>query len=187
MSRLPRLILNALTVPSLLLCVAVLWIWSSMGIDCDVAIFWGTKGKLICFDTFEDAGSLTLNVYSDWPTSVPLQCREGCVEAGSEVPAIDRTSGSPRRLWVDTLGQPATRNDPAASLSSPLTVRRISKIPLAPTLWIAMMVPLGRLAAHMTIRRRQATRKNHVACVQCGYSLTGNVSGICPECGTKAT
>jgi hypothetical protein len=22
-------------------------------------------------------------------------------------------------------------------------------------------------------------------CVQCGYSLTGNTSGICPECGTS--
>jgi len=22
-------------------------------------------------------------------------------------------------------------------------------------------------------------------CISCGYSLTGNVSGVCPECGTK--
>jgi hypothetical protein len=29
-------------------------------------------------------------------------------------------------------------------------------------------------------RRRDAAK----ACVTCGYSLTGNVSGICPECGT---
>jgi hypothetical protein len=27
---------------------------------------------------------------------------------------------------------------------------------------------------------------NHV-CVACGYNLTGNASGVCPECGTAVT
>ncbi len=27
-------------------------------------------------------------------------------------------------------------------------------------------------------------RQHHGACVTCGYNLTGNVSGVCPECGT---
>lgn len=31
------------------------------------------------------------------------------------------------------------------------------------------------------LRRRR--RKNRGLCVQCGYDLTGNVSGTCPECG----
>jgi len=25
----------------------------------------------------------------------------------------------------------------------------------------------------------------HPSCITCGYNLTGNVSGICPECGQK--
>jgi hypothetical protein len=36
-------------------------------------------------------------------------------------------------------------------------------------------------------RRRKsilARRRVHGLCLQCGYSLTGNTSGICPECGT---
>jgi hypothetical protein len=32
-------------------------------------------------------------------------------------------------------------------------------------------------------RRHRRHRKG--LCVQCGYSLTGNVSGVCPECGEK--
>jgi len=31
--------------------------------------------------------------------------------------------------------------------------------------------------------RRKRPQPGH--CAQCGYNLTGNVSGICPECGTK--
>lgn len=33
------------------------------------------------------------------------------------------------------------------------------------------------------VRRWRRYRKG--LCVNCGYNLTGNVSGICPECGTK--
>ena len=32
---------------------------------------------------------------------------------------------------------------------------------------------------------RRRYRKKHGRCVQCGYNLEGNVSGVCPECGTE--
>ena len=32
------------------------------------------------------------------------------------------------------------------------------------------------------VRRRRRRRKG--LCIKCGYNLTGNVSGVCPECGT---
>ena len=28
-------------------------------------------------------------------------------------------------------------------------------------------------------------KRRHGRCEACGYDLTGNVSGVCPECGTK--
>ena len=34
------------------------------------------------------------------------------------------------------------------------------------------------------LRRRRRRKKG--LCIQCGYNLTGNVSGVCPECGTPA-
>ncbi len=32
------------------------------------------------------------------------------------------------------------------------------------------------------VRRRMRHRRG--LCAKCGYNLTGNVSGVCPECGT---
>ena len=32
--------------------------------------------------------------------------------------------------------------------------------------------------------RRAPRRERRGLCRHCGYNLTGNVSGICPECGT---
>lgn len=32
---------------------------------------------------------------------------------------------------------------------------------------------------------RRYRRRRRGLCVRCGYNLTGNVSGICPECGTR--
>ena len=37
------------------------------------------------------------------------------------------------------------------------------------------------------IRRRlreQLAKKGIPVCIPCGYNLTGNESGVCPECGT---
>ena len=36
------------------------------------------------------------------------------------------------------------------------------------------------------IRRQRRRRRNPGLCTACGYDLTGNVSGTCPECGTAA-
>ena len=33
-------------------------------------------------------------------------------------------------------------------------------------------------------RRRNARAPSGPVCYDCGYNLTGNVSGVCPECGT---
>lgn len=32
---------------------------------------------------------------------------------------------------------------------------------------------------------RRYRRRKRGLCLKCGYNLTGNVSGVCPECGTK--
>ena len=46
--------------------------------------------------------------------------------------------------------------------------------------WLTALIAFG-LAAPCAVRlhRRQRTHQ----CVRCGYNLTGNVSGVCPECG----
>jgi len=51
-------------------------------------------------------------------------------------------------------------------------------------LWIPVLVFLvvPAISAGRLVRHRY--RRRHNLCVKCGYSLEGNVSGTCPECGT---
>ena len=52
------------------------------------------------------------------------------------------------------------------------------KIPL-----VAIWVPCAILAAALLYRSRQLPPN----CCSCGYNLTGNISGRCPECGRPTT
>lgn len=49
---------------------------------------------------------------------------------------------------------------------------------ILPVWWLLLEAAIIALAAHFVRRRRRATE-----CRGCGYDLTGNMSGRCPECG----
>ena len=51
---------------------------------------------------------------------------------------------------------------------------------------LSALLALFYVAASFTMLRyrRLMQRRLRGECVRCGYSLTGNVSGVCPECGT---
>jgi hypothetical protein len=40
--------------------------------------------------------------------------------------------------------------------------------------------------ARLLRKRTPAWRRRHGLCARCGYDLTGNTSGVCPECGRAA-
>lgn len=48
-------------------------------------------------------------------------------------------------------------------------------------LWIPLL--LGLIPSFVAWRRSRRTPPH--CCQQCGYNLTGNESGVCPECGTE--
>jgi len=48
--------------------------------------------------------------------------------------------------------------------------------------WPALMPAAAWLVWSLLALRRRTQPSNH--CVACGYDLTDNVSGVCPECGT---
>jgi 4-amino-4-deoxy-L-arabinose transferase-like glycosyltransferase len=48
----------------------------------------------------------------------------------------------------------------------------------------AEMAILGTWGFSLAKRRQRALRKMRAGFCSCGYLLTGNVSGICPECGS---
>lgn len=52
-------------------------------------------------------------------------------------------------------------------------------------LWIiaALCIPYPVLFLRRLLRPRK--RNLHNQCRHCAYDLTGNVSGVCPECGTN--
>ena len=50
---------------------------------------------------------------------------------------------------------------------------------------LAAAAVIVALAARQTYRREKDSRRQRTpACASCGYNLTGNTSGYCPECGT---
>jgi len=67
--------------------------------------------------------------------------------------------------------------------------RPIATVDISVRLWvvagIALLLPMSRLALWLVRRGRTHLRKEAGRCISCNYDLTGNVSGICPECGTK--
>jgi hypothetical protein len=50
------------------------------------------------------------------------------------------------------------------------------------TLWLLLLV-IGLPTAFIYWRARKRIPPGH--CRACGYNLTGNVSGVCPECGEQ--
>ncbi len=48
--------------------------------------------------------------------------------------------------------------------------------------WIPVIIAF-LIRGGLWVRRRRLPKPGH--CVKCGYDLTGNVSGQCPECGEK--
>lgn len=52
--------------------------------------------------------------------------------------------------------------------------------------WVCGLVFAGAAAAFFYAAQRIRTRWNRLesgACLRCGYLLTANASGVCPECG----
>src|SRR5687767_3380122 len=54
-------------------------------------------------------------------------------------------------------------------------------VPYSHVATLAALLPAGRATGWLW--RRAVRRKREGRCWQCGYDVTGNVSGVCPECG----
>ena len=63
-------------------------------------------------------------------------------------------------------------------------------VTLSPWLIYALMVIAAQFLLVLVLRKRAGRRLRtelnelgHTVCIACGYNLTGNLTGICPECG----
>lgn len=94
--------------------------------------------------------------------------------------------------WIFTLfyGSLITFHTTISVIALPWIPRRYSRygwsvaglfaVVLFVLFWIPVLVILDR-------RKRRELSRMKGCCVGCGYNLTGNASGICPECGLRIT
>jgi len=67
----------------------------------------------------------------------------------------------------------------------------IPAFPLKVFVWMALvllilLIPLWQCRHSLQRSMREYLNANGIPlCVDCGYNLTGNVSGVCPECGEQ--
>ena len=80
---------------------------------------------------------------------------------------------------VDSNGEP--------DLLSQEPTRYVTAITMQIPTW-PLLILLGLYPTYVLVfarkRRRDRLRRQGL-CVKCGYNLTGNTSGVCPECGTR--
>lgn len=91
------------------------------------------------------------------------------------------------RLWREVLEDPMICGEPFnhSGLGGPSTTAKLVLGMHVPC-WVAWVL----FAAYPTLAFvrgpvRRWRRRRRGLCVRCGYNLTGNVSGVCPECGTE--
>ena len=105
---------------------------------------------------YEDQPLLLAWQHSWWPNAMPAK-------------RLDRVV--PRYDVEQRAGPGAGRGTLSVPFLPPLVVSAV-----LPALW------LRRVAR----RRRECRRAGRGLCLSCGYDLTGNASGVCPECGAAA-
>ena len=105
----------------------------------------------------------------DRPVPMPKLVIRHVREWGAVAPLIDTYS---TRLGFSDLAIRGANTFHGASQRS---------FPLLPLFVLCLLPSLTRLGLW---RRRRAAGRT-IFCFTCSYNLTGNTSGVCPECGTK--
>jgi hypothetical protein len=93
--------------------------------------------------------------------------------------------------WLTPAGGPAPLATYLAWAGRPGINRASAAMPFAAVRvpwWMVVLLfaalPLWRGASSFRRDRRRRRRAVRNCCPECGYDLTANVSGVCPECGT---
>ena len=98
--------------------------------------------------------------------------------AATATPIVHSTLGVQIIRVTGCLNTPA---DPVLFGPRPAAAVLSVNLPMALPTLILLVLPIAWLAHHL----RQRRRRRPGLCAKCSYDLTGNVSGVCPECGSK--
>lgn len=197
---------NLATALSLLACVAVMVLWVRSHSVNDQFLFAARGGPM--WRVFTHDGGVVVHRVSYWPNPERLRwlsfpeaggtggpwlfheryggasfARFNCSVAHSTVTILLRRDGT--ALWKETPEPPQvgtgpevhSQRLPLVTIGFPFRVAALAT-GAAPAAWLAVTA-----AGHWRRRwlRRRLERRG--LCRSCGYDLTGNVSGVCPECG----
>jgi hypothetical protein len=175
-----------LTGLSLVLCVAlvVLWVWSyraavavvreveSAGASSGLVVG-ASRGTAFCLE-LRTGGAAQRESRPDW-------LGPGRWEVSRAEP-IDLITD--RHTLLQRVGFNYATDGSSGYGSSPFWNRsHLVVFPLWLPTALAAMAPAVRLVRAR--RRRARRRRDGGFCTRCGYDLTGNLSGTCPECGTR--
>lgn len=129
------------------------------------------------------AGIFVLRSWSLWEES--LTPEEEKLELKGQL-APRRPFGSETKLPLRVLYVTISSEGTNLFLTPPLAFGWTNTYLVAP-FWLLMLLfasyPIAAFFWGIP-RRRRARRLRKGLCLRCGYDLTGNISGVCPECGT---
>jgi hypothetical protein len=187
MKRLGRWLVHSLVVLSLLLCLAiiVLWVRSYTVVD-DLALARGRS-----YEICSDSGVLHVGVTSTFVGTVISETSRSITIYGPRREHC-RLTLSHHNWWCPStaakLGGMTTFGVRTGPTGIIIDTDRGTWIEAFRALlfphWCAAVV-FGILPSMWLVRWRRRRRYRAAGeCRQCGYNLTGNLSGFCPECGT---
>ena len=199
----PRHLLNVLTALSLPLFVAVIVLWVRSHSRGDQLQRLGPTQKLqiisrsgkVGFEKwggdFDRPGTFASEHRSPEHSDTEAVPRHSGTESASfgwsyDRPANDPLNASWNDAWWSRAGFGAYRGE--ASLFDPSSGRPLwtGRLLYLTAPWWAVAAAAGLppciRTARLVLRARRRRRRPGL-CAACGYNLTGNVSGVCPECG----
>jgi hypothetical protein len=201
MRRCGRWMFNGLAAVSLVLCMAMVAAWMRSYYRADLFQTWGAPrpsgrtsnfefgGELFWYDgrnlaissgviQFESYSGLGIGMFNQGPRG-PQDWTHTLVPPGSTIPLVHQfvpQRGDVQKGW-DHLGvsySSLRRFDNSWSKLAAVSFGYpAGALMLLPSAWLVMWR-----------RRRERRLRGAGFCFSCGYNLTGNVSGVCPECGT---
>jgi hypothetical protein len=195
MRRIGRWMVNALMVLSLLLCVATVVLWGRSYRGLDYA--WASGGHLgislmpdrgsmqFCAVRFERCDGRWRGGMSQWRQNLRWDpFNDELLEAASiSDPLLVWHHDSARNMPTFAAGLGAGDYSGLRAVFGPY-VPEFRFAYLITRCWIVALA-LATLPAARAFRfvRLRALRRSQGGCSNCFYNLTGNVSGVCPECG----
>jgi hypothetical protein len=168
------------SVLSLMLCILLKTAQMRSG---DV-VWKASNSRCILVESWHDL--LIWQEFTNWPTTEPLTWRHVS-------PLLRLSSFDDAWVMLDRQGYLATGPEPFPypsfingkwHWSKPMKRRVIFFITFSNWIAVTALLPAAWVSVRVWKVVNNYRHRLYGRCVYCGYNLTGNTSGVCPECGT---